>query len=325
MNKYVCQFNEYLKKRLQVLFIIFFIICVIANLPSLNYLTDIFSHFKLQYVYCAIVFFITFLYLSFFYTKFIFYLFFTLVLVALNSIDILSNLQKQTNDFVLKNNIKIGLFNVLTKNDNYNLLLDEIYKEKPNLVVLQEVDDKWLKNIASLKDIYPYFVEHSRDDNFGISLYSNIPIESSQVEEWTDYQIPVISAKLKDKEEEISFVAIHTLPPVGVEYFNIRNEMFENIASKFDKNNKTIVLGDFNTTIYSPYYKKYFKNKKMLDAGVVTGSLYNGTWNTFWFTPFRITLEHVHSTKNIKPIMYKNGSFVGSDHYPVFVNFMYYL
>ena len=322
-NKYIYKFNEFLKKRVGILFAIFSVVCVISNLPSLNYLTDIFSHFKLQYVYCSLLFFVGFLYLSFFHKKYIFYLFFTLVLIALNSIDILSNLQQQTNDFELKNNIKIGLFNVLTKNSNYNLVLEEIYKEKPNIVVLQEVDDKWLEKVSSLKEIYPYFVEHSIDDNFGISLYSNIPIKTSKIEKWTDYQIPVISVKLIDRGEKISFVAVHTLPPVGIEYFKIRNEMFENIASRFDKNNKTIILGDFNTTIYSPYYKKYFKSEKILDAGVVTGNLYEGTWNAFWVAPFRITLEHVLSTKNMKPIMYKNGGFVGSDHYPVFVDFMY--
>lgn len=322
-NKYINKFNEFLKKRITILFIMFFVVCVIANLPSLNYLTDIFSHFKLQYIYCALLFFVFFIYLSFFYKKYIFYLFFTLVLVAINSVDVLSNIQNSEYSFALNKNIKIGLFNVLTKNSNYNLVLDEIYKEKPNVVVLQEVDDEWLENIASLKELYPYFVEHSRDDNFGISLYSNIPIVSSQVEQWSNYQIPVINAKLKDKDEEISFIAVHTLPPVGVEYFNIRNEMFENIASRFNKNNKTIILGDFNTTIYSPYYKKYFKNEKILDAGVITGNLYEGTWNAFWASPFRITLEHVLSTKNIKPVMYKNGRFVGSDHYPVFVDFSY--
>lgn len=50
------KFNKFFIKRVIALFVLFFIINVAANLPSLNIFVDIFSHFKVQYFYISFFF-----------------------------------------------------------------------------------------------------------------------------------------------------------------------------------------------------------------------------------------------------------------------------
>ncbi len=64
-NEFIEKFNSYLKTRGLFFFIIFLIINLIAYINKINIFVDILSHFRLQYLFAAIIFFIMFLYLLF--------------------------------------------------------------------------------------------------------------------------------------------------------------------------------------------------------------------------------------------------------------------
>jgi len=230
------------------------------------------------------------------------------------------------NDVSFQKNVKIGLFNVYTRNRAFNITIDEINLNKPDILIMQEVDSKWLENLSQIKNEYQYSIEEpmeADEGNFGIALYSKYPIEDYKIEEWSDYAIPVINALIKKDNKLIRIYAVHTLPPLKKEYYEARNQMFENIQNINTQDTSLIIAGDFNSTAFSPSYKKYIKSKALNDAQTIKGNIFEGSWNAYHPAFLRITVEHILSTNDLMPLQYKLGNKIYSDHFPVFVKLGY--
>ena len=311
--------DNYLKTRGLFFFIVFIFFNIAGLLPLENIAIDIFSHFKFQYILINIFFLFLFVYLSFQNRKFLICSFVSLILICFNFAEVTVYLGKS--DIVQSDgSIKIALFNVLTKNNKYNQLKLIINEQKPDIIILQEVDDVWLENIKELKNDYPYFLEYSRLDNFGIALYSKFPLRNSKIETWTDYEVPVITAEIKSNGNILKIYGVHTLPPTGNEYFRVRNEMLSKINELFSNNKYPLIIaGDLNTSAYSISYKKYIKSSNLKDAQILAKTL-KGTWNAKHFPFMRISLEHVLVSPEIKVQSFDIGKNFGSDHLPVFVD-----
>lgn len=306
--------DNYLKTRGLFFFVIFLTINILAYLNIINLFIDIISHFRLQYLLISIIFFIIFIYVTFSDKRFITAILASILLIGMNFYGIHNYIGKKmfANS---EQNIKLGLFNVLTQNKNYEKFLNEVKTHNPDIIILQEVDDSWLENIKELKSEYSYNNKLPRDDNFGIALFSKVPLKFCLIEFWTDLDIPVIHAMTTN---DIEIYGIHTLPPTGEKYFQIRNEMLEKISTlNRNKNTKLIISGDLNTTIYSPAYRKYIKSVELNDAQIFSKNI-KGTWNSAHFPIFRIPLEHILFSKNLKLNNFSIGKNFGSDHLPVF-------
>ncbi len=329
-NKIFEKLNGYLSSRVVFLFFVFIVVNVVANINSYSLFVDILSQFKVQYFYIGILFTIAFLYLCFVNKKFTAGAVLSVLITGFNYIDTSSSYREFHLNCVTRipeNNLKIGLFNVLTSNDKYHLLLKEIKTNNPDIVILQEVDKNWLQNFGELKENYPNFIEYPREDNFGIAIYSKMPLSDKKIEYWSNHEIPVISTKIQKGNKIIKIYGIHTLPPTSKSYILTRNEMLTKIGeilgqASIDKEH-IIVAGDLNTTFFS---KAYSLANPPLNSAVIHDALryapkFKGSWNTA-FVPFlRITLEHILSTGDIQPINAGFGESIGSDHLPVFAEF----
>lgn len=314
--------NNYLSSRIPTLLIIFIMINIISDIPSENIISDILSHFQIQYLFICLFFILFTSYLLFINKKFLIYLFLAITVLGIKIFNISPTYP--TNTFHVNNSqaIKIGLFNVLTSNTNYQGLINEIEKQNPDIVILQEIDDLWITHLKPLNNKYKYNIRHIRYDNFGIAMFSKLPIINYQIEKWTGYEIPVIKAKLKLENKDILLYAIHTLPPISNEYIKTRNDMLKKINTISNSNKKKILIaGDLNTTIYSHAYKKYISNSNLYDIQTNLNNI-QGTWNTKHPNFMRISLDHVLVSKDIKGTDFNIGKDFGSDHLPIFVKIM---
>lgn len=307
--------KNYLKTRGLIFFTIFVIINILAYLNISNLFIDICSHFRLQYLLTSIIFLVIFIYVGARDKKFIILICLTIFLTLFNTYGIRHYFGHPEYSYNSEQSIKIGLFNVLTQNTNYNKLLEQIKLNDPDIVILQEVNDEWLEQLKLIKSNYPYYIENSRDDNFGIALYSKIPLKTSQIEYWTAAEVPVIHAVLTDN---IELYGVHTLPPVTKDYFNTRNEMLKKLNDiSQTSNNGVIICGDLNTTIYSLAYKRFISSKNLKDSQMNAKNI-SGTWNTRFLPLLRIPLEHILYSTNFNLKDFYIGKDFGSDHLPVF-------
>ena len=151
-------------------------------------------------------------------------------------------------------------------------------------------------------------------------MYSKIPFTNTDIELWTDFEVPVVVANFKMFSQDLRIYGIHTLPPTSKDYLRVRNEMLKKINTISSQENfKNLVFaGDFNTTIYSNSYKKYIKSSVLKDCQILAKNI-NGTWNARYIPIFRISLEHVLISPKILMNSFKIGKNFESDHLPVYV------
>lgn len=214
---------------------------------------------------------------------------------------------------------KLKLFhsNVLSSNTLHTKLIDQINQENLDIILLQEVDNSWVNSLSVIKSTYSHVIERPRSDNFGIALYSNMPILDYQIHAITHFELPTIEAKIKTGNSFFYLIGTHPPPPVNKQYYDNRNTQISFIAQTARKiKGAKIVLGDFNTTIWSDDYTAFESETGLFNASKGFGII--PTWPTN-LIPFMIPIDHclVSNHFNVKTI--KSGQPIGSDHLPLVI------
>ena len=251
-----------------------------------------------------------------------------LLIFLLNTFDVircilLSPLERriesaQQNNQNLK--LKIGLINILTQNTHYQAVRDEILNSHADIFVIEEINTDWSGELEEIKKVYPYNYEYLREDNFGLAIYSKIPVKQFNVLYAGNFALPVLTAMIEYNGKITEVLAVHTTPPTSNAYFKNTQSMLEEIAKYVQTRQlPTVVVGDINSSRFSYNYSDFVKNSNMKDCG----SIFQTTWTAFWPAPMRITLDHIFVTKDFGVLNFKVGNKVGSDHFPVFAEIVY--
>ena len=286
------------------------VLSFIGFLGNENWLFDLFSHFKLQYFYLLILG-TTILYLLD--KKKVVLIF--LIPAIFNGIEIYSIYFGGNKDITSTTTLKICSSNVLSSNDEFQKFEKLITTEKPDIIILQELNFIWKKRTDEYLKEYTYKKVVPRGDNFGIAIYSRKKLEKTEIINLGTNDIPSIFCQIKVKDQTLNILGTHPLPPVGRTYSNHRNSQLESIALlASETTNHFIVLGDLNTTSYSHHFKKLLKNGNLIDSRKGFGI--QGSWPT-WLPLASITLDHCLASKDVIIKSRKMGPNIGSDHLPV--------
>ncbi len=223
--------------------------------------------------------------------------------------------------------IKVMSVNLWWKNENYEAI-EESFKEKDvdvlQLIEFTDLHYRYLKNY--LNESYPYsnLVFEDMDKPFaGNVTFSKYPIIESSSEIMKGYYSGYVKTEIEIDEKIYKFYLVHTTAPTTKEYFESRNKQLETISHDIDKDQKTVVCGDFNLSPWSYYYEKFeyeigenFKNITLIEPITFT-------WQSLRF-PFLIThIDHTFVSNDIK---YQNiviEKFPGSDHKSIYFEIQY--
>ena len=126
--------------------------------------------------------------------------------------------------------LRLVSLNVLTSNSRADLVLKFLRHSEADVILLMEVNDRWLADLATLQTNYPYQIKEAREDNFGIALFSRIPLTNPSVVELGEAEIPSLTAELELAGQKIFLLGTHPLPPGSAENSRLRNEQLEKIA-----------------------------------------------------------------------------------------------
>jgi endonuclease/exonuclease/phosphatase (EEP) superfamily protein YafD len=214
--------------------------------------------------------------------------------------------------------LKVFHSNVQSSNPNSDLLLRQVLEESPDILVLQEVNQRWIEDISSLITEYPHQVVRSREDNFGIAIYSKLPVISSEILYLGESTVPSIKALIAIEDIQFTLVTSHTLPPISPHYFRVRNAQIDAISNLI-KSTKgpRILVGDLNITPWSTFYKPLLNNTGLVSARKGVGVI--ATWPTNFY-PLSIPIDHIMVSEDINIINLYSGENIGSDHLPLIVN-----
>lgn len=215
-----------------------------------------------------------------------------------------------------QSNFKIISINIFSQNEEFQHLKDYLAKDKSDVIVLQELTPAWQKHVEFIRKEYPYYKEEVRSNNFGIAIYSKIPFTKVSTKNYIDEMHPSILAKIIVDAKPLSILATHPVPPLPNQArFERRNKQYELMKQEIDAlpNENIILIGDLNSTVYSPNFK-LVQSDKMKDAR--SGFGLNNSWNAF-IPILRTNIDQCWVSKNIKVTNFYRGDDIKSDHFPI--------
>lgn len=216
--------------------------------------------------------------------------------------------------------VRAMLANVNTQAGDADAVAAAIRRYDPDIIVLEEVSAKWLSDLKPVLDGYRHFEREAREDNFGIGLWSRFPFTHSRIASIGAADVPSIVAEVETRQGRCTVVATHPLPPAGKAYSEFRNGQLAEIPRWVRQASSPVVLiGDLNTTPWSHYFRRLLRESGLKDSSQGRGMC--PSWPTS--NPLMlIPIDHCLVSSGIEIVARQTGPQVGSDHWPVIVDFV---
>jgi endonuclease/exonuclease/phosphatase (EEP) superfamily protein YafD len=284
---------------------------IITLIPADHFALQLFSHFRLQYFVISLLLMLVFAGLrNYVYGG-------ALLLVCLVNASLVLPWHLDAKNSETGTDLTVLLANVLSSNTDYERLFGLLDAEEPDIVVLVEVSPDWLIELAALRSEYPYSYAEARHGNFGIALFSQLPITSAHHVDSPPFGYATINASLAAGEKSLHLVATHPMIPVSKRFYEARNEQLQSLPDLVRMPaGATLLIGDLNTGMWEPNYRALVKATGLRNARRGFGVL--PTWPTF--LPFAmIPIDHVLVSEEIGVKDARTGQRIGSDHLPLIV------
>lgn len=209
--------------------------------------------------------------------------------------------------------------NVHGQNRAYDKVRALIEEAGPDLLVLEEVTPRWIKSLEDVWEQYPYQKIEAMRGYKGIALLSRIPFESSEIRYFGMGKHPSVVARLRLSGRPLTVIGTHPISPTNPRDSFYRNlqlqEMGRYVASL---KGEVMVLGDLNTTSWSSFFRDFLRESGLRDSR--RGFGIQASWPTRY--PFLwVPIDHCLVSEGVLILDRKVGPHIGSDHYPVIVDF----
>jgi len=214
--------------------------------------------------------------------------------------------------------LRAMLINVNTESGDASRVREAIADFDPDILVLEEISSQWVLELAWLTNSHLHSVIEPREDNFGIGLFSKLPLDEGEAVCIGEVGVPSILATASVGYEELRIIATHPLPPGGRDYSHCRNDQLAQLPGHVEGDRPLILLGDLNVTPWNYYFKKLLRETGLVNSAKGYGV--QPTWPNFSML-CRIPIDHCLHSPGIITCHREIGPDVGSDHYPVIIDF----
>ncbi len=218
--------------------------------------------------------------------------------------------------------ISILSINVHQFNKNFDSLINLVANVKPDILLTIETNNAWEESLSVLQSSHPFNHKVALENTYGMHLFSRIKIRHSQTHYFVSDDIPSIEAHLQTIDG-FSFVlwGVHPPPPSPTEQKNSmeRDGELMSIAKVVRISTQpTIVVGDFNTVVWSRTSVLFRKTSQLLDPRMGRGfiSTYPASYKLL-----RCPIDLIFHTSQINVRKLCAKSSIGSDHLPIYCLF----
>lgn len=213
--------------------------------------------------------------------------------------------------------LRVMQFNILEPNTQYGAVIDEVLRHAVDVVVFQEVDQRWNLELEQLADVLPHAVFQPAGNLRGNLVHSRHPMSNVIFEPSIgEENAPSLSATVHVNQQPVSLLVAHTVPPHDAQFSEMRNRELVRVAQRARELPKPlVVLGDFNTGMWSPHYRAFERSSELHNArrgfGVVNTFPMDG------YAILRVPLDHCFVSRDIAVTSFRRGNPCGSDHAPI--------
>ncbi|MDI1240440.1 MAG: endonuclease/exonuclease/phosphatase family protein [bacterium] len=222
-----------------------------------------------------------------------------------------------------KNGSTVSLLfsNVLMQNQKFEGLLRSVRDSDPDIVLTVETNEWWRDKLSGLEEEYQYTVLQPQENEYGMLLYSRLPLSDASVKFLVDDEIPSIHATAHlPSGHEVELRCLHPRPPFPTEDATATDRDAEVlIVGREIKGHVTgpaIVFGDLNDVAWSRT-NYLFQNI----SGLLDPRIGRGFYNTFhaFYPAIRFPLDHFFHSKHFRLVDFRRLPYYGSDHFPVYI------
>ena len=212
--------------------------------------------------------------------------------------------------------LRVLLLNVHTQSSGFAEVGRLIADTKPDLIGLVEVDARWLAALAPALAAYSHHIAEPRDDNFGIALYSRLPI-AGHIEQLGS-TLPTIVARLDLHGAALGVIVTHPIPPVHVEPYAALRAQLEAVAHRAGEHGSPLlVMGDLNATPWSRAFRELVAATGLCDTRAGFGLQASFPAAS---ALLRIPIDHALVSCTVGVVARSIERDVGSDHLPVLLD-----
>lgn len=216
--------------------------------------------------------------------------------------------------------LKVGMANVQTDNRDYERVVKWVADFKPDILILIEVDERWLTGVAAIEGELSQSLKDPHDHNFGIAVYSRYPLLSKTTTTFSDEGINSLEILVNAPGGPARVLATHALPPISAAWGADRNRHLQRLGAwSRGVTEDLIVAGDLNTAPWSTHYR-----------AIETGGLRNirpqsgllPSWPTTFPSWMRVPIDHVLYRGSFVLKSARLGPDLASDHLPIEAEFV---
>lgn len=238
---------------------------------------------------------------------------FALALMA-SSLQIIPYLPAAAPAATAETTFKLLQVNVYTHNTNTAPLQALIAAEKPDVVMIAEINPAFAAMGRDILHDYPHQF-YAADT----AILSRIPLQDIPMDVSLHPRIypQFFSADVNGRN--VTLATLHTAaPPVKQALRDIQLDHLTAILASLKQESTigddVIFGGDINITPYAPAYKKFIRDTGLRSAREGMGLRHS--WPVWLPAPWRIPIDHVLVGGDIRVVDYRVGPDVASDHLP---------
>jgi endonuclease/exonuclease/phosphatase (EEP) superfamily protein YafD len=227
--------------------------------------------------------------------------------------------------------LRVMSFNICGNNTDTLAIVRSIQAVNPDLVMLVEVSPQMMEQITvSLESEFP---ARFRSPGGGLGVLSKLPLKAAQGENFAGSDATNLVASIllhrgfanEYHQREIKLIGTHPMVPKGLDLFNYRNQHLQAISNYVKGTQESVILlGDFNLTPWSPYYRQLVQTTGLHNTRLGFGILPTWTRSSScaelpnWLIPLlNIPIDHIFVSKDLQVVRTYTGENGNSDHAPI--------
>ncbi len=224
-------------------------------------------------------------------------------------------------------NLRVLVANLNAQNERYDLVADLVAQEEPDLALFMEVPPSQQTQLDSIVSL-PYRYSESTRRSAGMTIYSRYDLLSPRVDRFGTERSASVLTHITVNGQKLLLAASHPLPPTGMDWFDSRNRQLQGLGDYLATvEEPVLLLGDFNLTMWSPYYRRFIEATNLENARRGFGLLPSWpTQRTFKTLKgpiallFSIPIDHCFHSPSLEVVDIRLGAFTGSDHRPLLID-----